>query len=601
MDDRHPLLPAPPRRVAPLLLAALAFALYVPSLANGLTNWDDPRYVAGNPFATRGLAGIAAAFTQPWDDAWYPLTHAVYCVVQAIAGPSALAHHLVQAGVFAAAVALVPAALAAFGVPLATGFWAALLFAAHPLRVESVSWAANLKDALSLLGVAGAFALYGAGRRKASGLAFAAALLAKSTVAPVAGLFVLLEWRERKGTQALRRALPWLVPAAAIAAIACWFHVLHPVAPGRGQPGGGLLAALPSALWLPWWYLGRIVFPQPSQAIYAFDPVGFLDARFAAAVLLWGAAIALAVRYRRGTLALAGWALPFAAVTGLVPLLFPVADRYALLPSLVVAALLAAFATAVARGPRARLFAAGLFAVLVAGLGVASVQRQAAWRDSLTLWQTDVARDPSLVDSRINLAATYGEARRWDDVEEQARAALALDPLRTLALRHLFTAQAMRAAMPVAQVVEIGEGIESFGSSAEPLVTAAGAALRAGAHEAALTVAEAALLRENRVDAHVVASQALFLLGRHEDARRHAHDAMQLSPSAGLPRILEARALAAQGQLELALATARSAEGDAATRDVAKALQGSILLQLGRAEEARAIVPSLPQLRQPPP
>ncbi len=596
----HRTLPAPPRRVAPFVLAALAFALYVPTLGNDLTNWDDPRYVAGNPFATQGLAGILAAFTQQWDDAWYPLTHAVYSVIQAVAGTSAFAHHLVQASIFAGAVALVPAALAAFGVPVAVGFWAALFFAAHPLRVESVSWVANLKDTLSLLGVVASFALYGSGRRIPSALAFAAGLLAKSTVAPVALVFVLLEAREHGFGRSLKRGLPWLVPAVAVAAVAAWFHVLHPELPGRSVPGGGLLAAIPSVLWLPWWYVGRMLLPMPSQAIYAFEAVGLLDLRFFAALALWGGAVALALKFReKGLVALGAFALPFAAVTGLVPLLFPVADRYALLPSLAVAAIVIALAAPLADGRRSRLFAAGLGSVLVGGLAFASVQRQAEWHDSLTLWQADVARDPSVVEARLNLAAALGDERRWDEVEEHAKAALAIDPDRTLALRHLFTAQAMRAGMGLGQVITIGEGIESFGTMPEALVTAAGAALRARAYDAALTVANAALEREGRVDAHVVAAQALAMLGRHDDALTHAQEASKLSPNAGLPRVLQARALVALGKLELALVAARSAVGDPATTEVAKALQASILLQLGRADEAAAVVPHLPKVPVP--
>ncbi|WP_373046854.1 tetratricopeptide repeat protein [Vulgatibacter sp.] len=591
-------LPAPPRKVAPWLLAALAFALYLPSLGNGLTNWDDPRYVTANPIATQGFAGIAAAFTQTWDDAWYPLTHALYAVVQAVAGPSALAHHLVQALVFAASVALVPAALAAFGVPTALGFWAALLWAAHPLRVESVSWAANLKDALSALGVIAAVALHGAGRRKGSALAFAAALLAKSTVAPLAPIFVLLEAREVRLPAALRRALPWLAPAAIVLAIAAWLHVLEPAAPGRSQPGGGLLAAIPSALWLPWWYLGRILLPQPSQAIYTFDPVGLVDWRFAAALLLWGAALVLARRWRGGLTALAAWALPFAAVTGLVPLLFPVADRYALLSSLAVSALVILGAAALAKKPAARVAAAVVASVAVVALGAASIARQAQWRDSIALWEADVARDPSLVDARLNLAAAYGEGGRWDDVIVQARESLKLAPDRALALRHLFTAQATKAEVPARFVVPIADAIELADGDPVHLVAAAGRALRIGAHEAALTLAHAALRDGDRLDARLLLAQGATALAHHDDALEHAKAAAELAPTLGLPKVLHARALASQGRLEEAMAVVQPAEADEQVAEVAKALRASILLQLGRPEEAKALVPELPKIEQ---
>ena len=125
-------------RLAPLLCAAFAAALYVPSLFNGLTNWDDGEYVLTNPVALKGWAGIPAAFTTFVDGAWYPLTHSLYALVHAIAGPSPLAHHLTQWVVFVAAAALW--STTTYWPPCRRASKTALFILSRSTPIQTVSW-----------------------------------------------------------------------------------------------------------------------------------------------------------------------------------------------------------------------------------------------------------------------------------------------------------------------------------------------------------------------------------------------------------------------------------------------------------------------------
>jgi hypothetical protein len=77
----------------------------------------------------------------------------------------------------------------------------ALLFAIHPLRVESVAWVTERRDVLSLLLMLGSLLAYlrfvdtGSRRAWAGSLAlFAAALLSKATVVTLPLVLVILEW-----------------------------------------------------------------------------------------------------------------------------------------------------------------------------------------------------------------------------------------------------------------------------------------------------------------------------------------------------------------------------------------------------------------------
>lgn len=383
------------RRHPPILLAIATLVLYAPSLQNGFTNWDDPQYVQSNPFARRGLLGIPLAFLGSHEDAYYPVTHAIYSVIQALFGTSALAHHAVQVGLFAAGVALLPWALAAFGVPAAAGFWIALIWAVHPMRAESVSWVANLKDTAAFLGLVIAFGTYHQGRRRLSVVAFALALLAKSMFFPLAGLFVLLETRRAAWKDALRRSAPYLLVALAVALLGAYLHVLPSEDRLRTRPGGSLLGAIPSILYLPWWYLWRTLSLRHPQSVYTYDAVGWLDPRFLPAVVGWGLLLFLVRRIpveKRAPwrLGLAAWTLPFMPVTGLTPLVHHVADRYAFLPSLaVVTALVLGVSRLAPRLPRRAPVLVGAAAILVQVGG--TLARQADYRDAIALWEADLA------------------------------------------------------------------------------------------------------------------------------------------------------------------------------------------------------------------
>ncbi|MCK6531195.1 hypothetical protein L6R50_27740 [Myxococcota bacterium] len=602
-------LPSPPPRAVPWVLAGLATVLFAPSLGNGLTNWDDPRWVAQNPFAEHGLAGIPAAFLTPFDGAWYPLTHAAYCAVRAVAGESAAALHAFQIAVFAATAALVPRALGAFGVPAPAAFWAAILWVFHPLRVESVAWAANLKDTLSALFVVASFALLGAGRRRASAATFGAALLSKSTVFPLALLVPLRDAAAGSPSPAaLRRGLPWLVPAVLVAIAAGRLHLAAPEAALRSPAGGSVLQAIPTALALPWWYLGRILFPRPSQAIYAFEPVGWLDPRFAAALLMWGALVGLLVARpqdrRPAGIGLAAWILPLVPVTGLVPLAFLVADRYTLLPSLALSAAVAlAAAAAATRLPAARVAVALALAAACAGAGGLSVMRQGEWRDGVALWEADRGRVPEDWTVRINLAGAYGGESRWDEAIAELREARRLRPEATRATRDLFFALAARDGMPVDRIMGYLGSLVEAGRRPNALLLVARRALAEGQPAAARVVVEAAMEAGRSAEAHAMMARTAAAQGADEEALAEAREALRLDPARDAPRVDAALALVRLGRVDEALAETATPTRDRMANARLRGVRAYALYRAGRLDEAREVLesvraelPSLPGL-----
>jgi protein O-mannosyl-transferase len=133
-----------------LIVAATAFS-YSSVRTFEFNNYDDALYVTGNDLVKRGLTreGIVTAFTQPMAANWHPLTMVSHMADVELFGLNSGAHHLVNAAFHLAN------SLLLFGVlfRMTRQSWpsaaVALLFAVHPLHVESVAWVAERKDVLS--------------------------------------------------------------------------------------------------------------------------------------------------------------------------------------------------------------------------------------------------------------------------------------------------------------------------------------------------------------------------------------------------------------------------------------------------------------------
>lgn len=164
------------RLIFAVLVAAITFALYWPARKFEFVNFDDAEYVYENQTVKDGLtqAGVRWAFTNTDAANWHPLTWLSLMVDVSLFGVNPEAMHTVNAGMHAMAAGMLflllcgivarrspvpqsdgrlPAADRGHPPPsiLVAAFFGALLWALHPLRVESVAWVSSRKDVLSIL------------------------------------------------------------------------------------------------------------------------------------------------------------------------------------------------------------------------------------------------------------------------------------------------------------------------------------------------------------------------------------------------------------------------------------------------------------------
>ncbi len=135
------------------LVFALSLALYLPALSYGFINFDDPTSVSEAPEVLRGLSleGARWAFTTRSAAQFQPLTWLSFQADATLWGPQARGFHLMNAVWHALTCLLLFWGLRRFALlpTVATAAFATLLFAWHPLRVESVVWVTERKDVLS--------------------------------------------------------------------------------------------------------------------------------------------------------------------------------------------------------------------------------------------------------------------------------------------------------------------------------------------------------------------------------------------------------------------------------------------------------------------
>lgn len=435
--------------------AAAAFLVFAPSLSHGLINWDDGLMLADNA-VLRGPwpALLRWAFVSAPTGAYQPLAYLVWAALGRTFGfaprvfhaASALLHALAAALAFFAARRLLklaaegrePGAAADVG-----ALFAALVFAVHPLRVESVSWAAELRDPLSGALWLGALLAYlrarapGRARRSLAPACalFTAACLAKGTAVtfPLVLLIVDLWPLRRSPLAAAREKIPMLALTGALGAVA--------VAAQRGARASaswadhGAAARAAQTAYALAFYARKTLWPSGLSPIYELHPpLNPLEPRF----LLSIAAVALfAVGAWRARRARPAWA---AAGAASAIILLPlsgilqsgsqlVADRYSYLGALPWALLAGAALRAAWLSPGPRRGGAALAAAAaVAGLSAACVAQQSYWRDSESLWSRVLAVEPDSGTAALQLGDVRADQRRYAEAEALFARAEATDP-----------------------------------------------------------------------------------------------------------------------------------------------------------------------------
>jgi Flp pilus assembly protein TadD len=133
------------------ILVITSLIAYGRIMGNGFVNFDDEIYITKNQHVQAGFnpQTIKWAFTSVISSNWHPLTLLSHVLDWQLFGAFASGHHLINLFLHIGSVLLLFSFLNNASKTMWPSALVAALFALHPLRVESIAWAAERKDVLS--------------------------------------------------------------------------------------------------------------------------------------------------------------------------------------------------------------------------------------------------------------------------------------------------------------------------------------------------------------------------------------------------------------------------------------------------------------------
>jgi tetratricopeptide (TPR) repeat protein len=438
-------------------ILALTLGLFARGLGGGFVS-DDRILIERNPRIDQ-LASIPGAFTRAyWEGLesgtpagighWRPLTATLHVLLWPLARGGSAPYHAAGLLLHLAAVALAFRLARRLGADRWLAGATTLLFALHPVQVESVAWISALNDVLAGFLVLLACERFLAWRARGSrgvplapALLFALGLLAKETAVAALPILALLELLQHGGSvpRDVRRAHG---PVAAVLALYALARMLVFASPWGGlELGGDIASGVVEGAWLRVRLLGGflelLALPLEPDLFRPFPIEASILAphalRATVACALLAAVCAAALR-RRSRLALSalavlvgGLSVPVAAAEALGR--FPLGERFLYVPAFGFALGLALFLARALPEKGASL----ALAVLAALYGTRSVTRIGAWHDEETFFRRAARSSPGSVTVQCELGRVLLElSSRRQDAGALAEARQAFETAATL-------------------------------------------------------------------------------------------------------------------------------------------------------------------------
>jgi Flp pilus assembly protein TadD len=540
------------------LLTIVTCIAYWPSLGGDFI-LDDDYLITSNPLvkADDGLRRIW--FTSESTDYW-PVTNSSFWLEWRCWGANPVGYRVTNLVLHIAGCLLIWVVLNELPIP--GGFIAAMLFAVHPVNVESAAWIAQRKNVLALVFFLLSIWSYlravsdpehqeiASGRSAAplrwawysiSLLFFAAAMLSKGSVAVLPFILLMIAWWNRgivKRSDLLHTA-PFFAIAVVLTAVNVWFQTHGTEVVIRSATIGQRILGVGAVIWF---YLYKALLPIDLAFIYPKWDIQPAEVRWLGPLLAAVSLTIVLLWYRRtavGRAILMAWGcfcLALLPVMGFVDIGFMkhslVADHYqhiALVPivALVAAGWITWYRSVESTG---RIVAAGTLWIVVGWLATLSWNRCELFGDPAALYEATLAKNPTSFLAHNNLGAVYLAHDRNDDAREQFEAAVQLVP--DSAEYHYNLAKALAKLNRIEEAIDQNQQALRLKSDYCEAHNNLGVLLDNSGHSAeAVAHFEQALAKESGLaDIHYNFGNALLHLGRFSEAASQYQNAVDLQP-----------------------------------------------------------------------
>lgn len=433
------------------VIIAVTFLAYIPAMRAGFI-WDDDTHVTNNIVTRPG--GLSRSWFGAEQPDYWPVTWTATWLEWRLWGTNAMGYHVVSLVLHAAIALLIWRVLQSLG---ARGAWvAALIFAVHPVNVETVAWITQRKTLLAALFYVTSLRLYlqydrTAGRRwyGASLGAFALSLLSKQIAATMPVVLWMCAWwqRGRISRADVLRSIPFFAMAGAASLTEIWFQYNISIGPEMVRTDS-FFSRLASAGWVVWFYLYKALWPVHLCFVYPRWTTSVSLISFLPGLLLL-AAFLLFWRYRRGwgrapLFTLGYFAVSLLPVLGFFNIYFMryslVADHWQYTALIGIVALVAAgLVRVIEQGGMWRAIGIATTIGIVGVFGVLTWGQSHIYRDAETVWRETLRENPRawlahsclssvLLKKLDNKEARFAEVEICNEALQECGKAIALKP-----------------------------------------------------------------------------------------------------------------------------------------------------------------------------
>lgn len=530
-----------PRWIVPAGLSLLLLLIYGRSLGNDFVNWDDGLLITENAVVRSFTPqSVYRAFTMYDPELYIPLTFLSYQLNYLVAGYHPFVYHITNLALHATNTLLVLWLVTLWSGKRWVAAVTALLFAVHPLHVETVVWASARKDLLATLFFLLTLCAYCRFRETGlrrwyvwSLLCFLLGLLAKVVVIMAPLVLLLLDWREGRkiGRASLLENIPYFILSVVFGVIAVFGKAAAPALLVEKLLIGSKAAvftlqklALPVGLSVLYPYTQPITLTTPDL----FLPLLIVLALCAVSLMLcrrWGA---LGFTWAFFLLMLLPSFNNIAKGQDLLRDVYFSSDRYAYVPSISILFLVALLLERL----RARWrLAVGAFLVVIILLFSGLAYRQSlVWRGTETLFQNVLRHYPSAHVAHSNIAGMLYRDGQIEAAFEEYGKSIAIRPN---AAAYYNLGQIYAEAGMVKRAIEAyRKALDVRPGDADARVNLGVLLLRMGlARDAAKELEEAVRIHPDLAIAHFNLGLAYEALGEDARALRSFQRTIELDPS----------------------------------------------------------------------
>jgi tetratricopeptide (TPR) repeat protein len=421
------------------IIILISFIAYLPVFHNSLLAWDDDFYIKNNPLIYS--INLKEIFSQYVLGNYHPVTILTLATEYYFFGLNATGYHTVNLMLHLLNVILVFYTVFLLSDKAGVALVAALLFGIHPLHVESVAWAAELKDLLYTFFFLASYIFYLKYLKKLQKkfylfalLLFLVSLLSKAMAASLPVVLVLTDYfKGRKiSIKTILEKVPFFLLAFVLGVLAILaqrsFNSIQDIA----------IYTFPQRIVFACYgfitYLSKLLLPLNLSAIYPYPVKNGVDIPiqyYAYVIFFLGLAACTIYSYRFSKKIIFGMGFFFATVF-LVLQLLPVgnaimADRYSYIPSIGIFYLAGEGFNKLWR-KKLKLAAIILLSAITVLFSVKTYARCGIWKNDMTLWNDVISQYQIIERAYNNRGVIFKEEKRNDEALNDFNKAIELKP-----------------------------------------------------------------------------------------------------------------------------------------------------------------------------